>query len=94
MGVLPLNANRFRYAHENTLKILCNFCKSEIEDEIHFIFFCPLYKVFRLKYIQSYLQNDHSCTLLMQCKGKIPCQNLAAFAFNACKKRDMYMLLK
>ena len=24
MGVLPLNANRFRYAHENALKILCN----------------------------------------------------------------------
>ena len=94
MGVLPLNANRFRYAHENALKILCNFCKNEIEDEIHFICFCPLYKEFRLKYIQSYLQNDHSFTLLMQCQEKIPCQNLAAFAFHACKKRDIYMLLK
>ena len=94
MGVLPLNANRFRYAHENALKILCNFCKNEIEDEIHFICFCPLYKEFRLKYIQSYLQNDHSFTLLMQCQEEIPCQNLAAFAFHACKKRDIYMLLK
>ena len=86
MGVLPLNANRFRYAHENTLKILCSFCENEIEDENHFICFCPLYKEFRLKYIQSYLQNDHSFTLLMQYHEKIPCQNLTAFAFHACKK--------
>ena len=28
MGALPLNANCFRYAHEHTLKILCNFCKN------------------------------------------------------------------
>ena len=33
MGVLPLNANRFRYAHENASKILCSFCETEIEDE-------------------------------------------------------------
>ena len=34
LGVLSLNANLFRYAHENTLKILCSFCENEIEDEI------------------------------------------------------------
>ena len=32
MGVLPLNANRFRYAHENASKILCSVCENEIED--------------------------------------------------------------
>ena len=37
LGVLPLNANLFRYAHENSLKILCSFCENEIEDELHFI---------------------------------------------------------
>ena len=94
MGVLPLNANRFRSAHQNTLKILCNFCENEIEDEIHFICFCPFYKAFWPKYMQSYLQSDHSFTLMMQSHEKIPCQNLAAFAFHGCKKRDIYMLLK
>ena len=37
MGVLPLNADRFRYAHENASKILCSVCESETEDEEHFI---------------------------------------------------------
>ena len=55
MGVLPLNANRFRYAHENASKILCSFCETEIEDEAHFICFCPLYKELRQKYIHRYL---------------------------------------
>ena len=32
--MLPLNANRFRYAHENASKILCSFCETEIEDEV------------------------------------------------------------
>ncbi len=84
MDVIPLNANRFRYVHENALKILCNFCKNEVEDEIHFICFCPLYKKKKKKC--RYLQNDHSFTFLMQCQEKIPCQNLAAFVFHACKK--------
>ena len=34
MGVLPLNANRFRYAHKNTSKILCSVCENEIEDKV------------------------------------------------------------
>ena len=42
MGVLPLNANCFRYAHENaSTEILCSFCETEVEDEVHFICVCP-----------------------------------------------------
>ena len=94
MGVLPLNANRFRYAHENASKILCSFCETEIEDEVHFICFCPLYKELRQKYIHRYLQTEHSFTLLLQCHEKSSNQNLAFFVFHARKKRDIYMLLR
>ena len=77
MGVLPLNANRFRYTHENASKILCSFCETEIGDEVHFICFCPLYNELRQRYIHRYLQTEHSFTLLMQCHEKsssqIPC---------------------
>ena len=62
LGVLPLNANLCRYAQENTfaspksaipLKILCSFRENEIEDELHFIYLCPLYKELCKKYIDS-----------------------------------------
>ena len=94
MGVLPLNANRFRYAHENASKILCSFCETEIEDEVHFICFCPLYNELRERYIHWYFQTERSFTLLMQCDEKNSSQNLAFFVFHACKKRDSYVLLK
>ena len=100
MGVLPLNENRFRYAHENASKILCTFCETDVEDEIHFICFCPLYKELRQKYIHRYLQTEHSFTLLMQRHEKSSSQKLAFFlcfcffVFHACKERDIYVLLK
>ena len=91
----PLNANRFRYAHENASKILCSFCETEVKDEVHFICFCPLYKELHQKYIHRYLQTEHSFMLLMQCHEKSSSQNLAFFfVFHACKKRNICMLLK
>ena len=88
--MLPLNANLFRYAHENSLNILCSFCENEIEDEIHFVCLCPLYKEFRKKSIDSHLQNGNSFAHLMQCQEKISSQNLALFVFHACKKLEMH----
>ncbi len=86
MGVLPVNANRFRYAHENASKILCSVCETKIEDKVHFICFCPLYNVLRQKYIHRYLQTEHSFTILMECHVKNSSQNLPFFVFHACKK--------
>ena len=42
------------------------------------------------------LQTEHSFTLLMQCHEKNSRQNLPFFVvvFHACKKRDIYVLLK
>ena len=94
MDVLPLNANRFRYAHENASKILCSVCETKIEDKVHFICFCPLYNALRQKYIHRYLQTEHSFTILMDCHEKNSSQNLPFFVFHACKKRDIYVLLK
>ena len=84
--MLPLNANRFRYAHENDSKILCSVCEAEIEDEVHFICFCPLYNELRQKYILRYLQTEHSFTLLMQCHVKNSSKSSFFFVFHACKK--------
>ena len=84
MGVLPLNANRFRYAHENASKILCSVCETEIEDEVHFICFWPLHNELRQKYIHRYLQTEHCFTSLMQCHEKNSSQNLPFFKYISC----------
>ena len=94
MGVLPLNANRFRYAHKNASKILCSVCETEIEDEVHFICFCPLYNELRQKYILRYLQTEHSFTLLMQCHEKNSSKSSIFLYFMPVKRRDIYVLLK
>ena len=75
-------------------KILCSFCETEIEDEAHFLCFCSLYNELRQKYIHRYLQTEHSFTILMDCHEKNSSQNLPFFVFHACKKRDIYVLLK
>ena len=92
--MLPLNANLFRYAHENSLKIMCSFCENEIEGELHFICLCPENKELRKKHIDSHLQNENSFAHLMQCQEKMSSQNLALFVFHACKKSEIHMLLK
>ena len=80
MGVLPLNANRFRYAHENASKILCSVCESETEDEEHFICSSEIHPPRR------YLQTEQTFTLLMQCHEKSSSQTLAYCVFETCEK--------
>lgn len=42
--------------HRNILRNnrICEFCRSEIEDEYHFVLICPRYQQLRVKYIKMY----------------------------------------
>ena len=80
MGMLPLNADRYRYAHENASKILCSVCESETEDEEHFICSSEIHPPRR------YLQTEQTFTLLMQCHEKSSSQTLAYCVFETCEK--------
>ena len=95
--MLPLNANRFRYAHENAPKIVCSVCENEIEDKFN-LFASVRYTMNFVRNTSTgiNLQTEHSFTLLMQCHEKNSRQNLPFFVvvFHACKKRDIYVLLK
>lgn len=33
---------------------VCEFCKSSIQDEFHFVIICPLYNDLRMKYLKNY----------------------------------------
>ena len=48
-----------RYQGINTVNRLCQFCKSDVEDEFHFVLKCPLYDCFRKLYIKSTIELIH-----------------------------------
>ena len=54
MGMLPLSANYFRYAHENASKILCNLCETVLK--MKFTSFASV------RYTRNFVRN--TCTAL------------------------------
>ena len=47
------------YQGINTINILCQFCKSDVEDEFHFVLKYPVYDCFRKFYIKSIIKLTH-----------------------------------
>ena len=57
-----------RYQGINTVNRLCQFCKSDVEDEFHFVLKCPVYDCFRKSYIKSIIEltvRIQTCTSTM-----------------------------
>ena len=48
-----------RYQGINTVNRLCQFCKSDVEDEFHLVLKCPVYDCFRKLYIKSIIEPNH-----------------------------------
>ena len=55
-----------RYQGINTVNRLCQFCKSDVEDEFHFVLKCPVYDCFRKLYIKKYYRTHPSVFKLVQ----------------------------
>jgi hypothetical protein len=55
-----------RYNGTNTINRTCFHCKSEIEDEFHFILKCPLYVKYRQQFIKPYFYKKPSVFKLVQ----------------------------
>ena len=55
-----------RYQGINTVNRLCQFCKSDVEDEFHFVLKCPVYDCFRKLYIKNYYRTHPSVFKLVQ----------------------------
>ena len=49
-----------RYSNIPVEQRLCEYCKSDIEDEFHLILKCPLYNRLRCQYIKSYYRRNPS----------------------------------
>ena len=47
LGILPLKIETGRFSNIDREERLCDFCKDAVENEIHFLFHCGLYREFR-----------------------------------------------
>lgn len=73
----------------------CIHCDDSIEDEVHFLLYCPLYNDLRSKYIDKrYWEHPsfHNFTSLMSSKCHHTIQNLAMFLYYAMKYRDNFLI--
>ena len=94
MGILPLNIETGRYFRKVLNERLCLVCdQSAIEDEHHFLLYCPLYNIERAnlcKLIPNFSQliPDEQLCLLMNLKSKY----IAKFIENIWNKRKKFYL--
>ena len=67
-----------------------------IEDELHFILYCPLYKELRTQYIPEYYwlyPSENQFNMLMYHTNVDIIRNLSMYIHHAFKKRDDYMFI-
>lgn len=85
IGVSELNVNN-RYTNRSNL---CPFCEA-VENENHFLFYCPKYKDLREKYIVKYIKNAHNAPLifLLQNENAFVTRSVAMYIFYALKLRE------
>ena len=78
-----------RFQPENAIKT-CPFCPGVLEDEIHFLFICPVYAVVRHKYLKEFTDNDVEPTLnsVFENPSIDANRKVAMFAFYALKRRE------
>ena len=57
-GILPLHIETGRFSAKSRDQRVCNICKSnDVEDEVHFLFFCQKYNDLRYNMIQKFKIN-------------------------------------
>ena len=61
MGVSNINAHRYKFDKDPNTR-LCPFCTTQVEDEFHIMFICPIYADIRNRYL--YLENIDQHNLL------------------------------
>jgi hypothetical protein len=57
-GVLPLHLETGRYRGVPEEERICDYCNIDIENEFHFVFYCPLYHEMRLKLFKKCKTTD------------------------------------
>eukprot|EP00745_Piridium_sociabile_P014995 TRINITY_DN220_c0_g1_i2.p1 TRINITY_DN220_c0_g1~~TRINITY_DN220_c0_g1_i2.p1 ORF type:complete len:782 (+),score=58.82 TRINITY_DN220_c0_g1_i2:69-2414(+) len=85
-SVSDIACHRFRYSERGTDKILCRLCQASEEDEIHFMFCCPVLQDLRIRLIQPKYYNNpchFRFNLLMASNSEKVISNMALYVYKA-----------
>ena len=88
LGVLPINNNMNRYG-DNPRASMCPFCKSEIEDEKHFLFSCPMYIDLRNRFLNT--MDSRQLYRLIEGRDKETSRSDSKYIFHSIKRRKILM---
>ena len=91
-GVHMLEVERGRYFGIQRFLRLCKLCgENEVEDEMHFIFKCPVYDDLRYTYIpvkyKTYI-NPNRLILLLASRNETVIKNVASYMYYASQRRQ------
>ena len=89
LGITELQSNKTQYQTSNSVKN-CPYCHHYLEDEIHFLFFCPLYDSLRQRYLSGSNLDFYSAHKLaiLSVSSHASIVDLAKYVFYAFKLRE------
>ena len=90
-GVSDIAVHALRYNADKCRTQLCLLCGKSVDNEVHFVFKCPMFQDLRAKFIPPKYYNRPSefrLVLLMCCKNKNVIKNLAIFLYKAFKRQS------
>ena len=91
-GVHMLELERGRYTGVPRHQRLCKLCaRNEVENELHFMFNCPVYDDLRVIYVPLKYRtniNLHKLHLLLSSKNEETVKNVACYLYYAFQRRQ------
>eukprot|EP00745_Piridium_sociabile_P016921 TRINITY_DN25249_c0_g1_i2.p1 TRINITY_DN25249_c0_g1~~TRINITY_DN25249_c0_g1_i2.p1 ORF type:complete len:276 (+),score=3.13 TRINITY_DN25249_c0_g1_i2:81-830(+) len=91
-GISDITIHRQRYNSFSAQTMLCPLCSTAKEDEVHFVFCCPVFDDLRHKYIPlKYYRNPvlFRLALLLSSKNETIIYNLATYLYKSFKRRSI-----
>jgi hypothetical protein len=92
-GVSSIACHRYRYNQRRDVNMLCLLCHVFEEDELHFMFCCPVLNDLRMKYIQPKYYNNpcrFRFNLPMASRNEAVITNVALYMYKDLKRLNAY----
>ena len=87
LGINELGCNRKRFVEY--AEISCPFCSDQVENEEHFLLYCPKYSVPREKYIAKYVKTYYSYETLINGRDPFKTRDVSMYLFYAMQLRQV-----
>ena len=91
-GVSGISVHSLRFRRIDVCELVCPLCKTDKEDEIHFMFLCPAYDDLRGEYIpQKYYRSPclFRLCILMSSSNETTMRNLSLYVHKALNRRTL-----